>query len=87
NIRIIIAWTPGHIDIEGNEEADKEAKKAAQEGSSERMELPAPLRKTMPYSRSALRQDHMKRLKKDAKKIWTTSPRCARMEQFDKTLP
>jgi hypothetical protein len=27
-------WTPGHIDIEGNKEADKEAKMAAEHGSS-----------------------------------------------------
>ena len=51
---LLVRWTPGHIDIEGNEEADKEAKAAAQYGSSPNQNLPAPLWKTLPQSKSAV---------------------------------
>ncbi|KDR80086.1 hypothetical protein GALMADRAFT_44463, partial [Galerina marginata CBS 339.88] len=80
-------WTPGHIEIEGNEEADREAKRAAQEGSSDQRDLPAPLRKKLPHSKSATRQNFVQKLKKAAKKEWATSPRFQRMEKFDKSLP
>lgn len=45
-----VKWTPGHMDIVGNEKSDEEAIKAAIEGSSPigKLPLPAPLRKTLP---------------------------------------
>ena len=63
NMDLLVRWTPGHIDIEGNEEADKEAKVAAQYGSSPNQSLPAPLRKILPRSKSAVRQAYHKKLK------------------------
>jgi ribonuclease HI len=48
---LVIRWTPGHINIKGNEEADKEAKAAAKHGSSPNQKLPAQLRGTLPRSK------------------------------------
>ena len=60
---LLVKWTPGHMDIIGNAKADKEAKKAVREGSSPLPKLPAPLRKTLPWSKSAAKQEYMRKLK------------------------
>jgi ribonuclease HI len=84
---LLVRWTPGHVGIKGNEEADLEAKKASVHGSSPKHKLPAPLRKELPHSKSAIRQKYHAKLKREAEKIWTKSPRYARMKQIDPTLP
>ncbi|GJF00464.1 RNA-directed DNA polymerase from mobile element jockey [Phanerochaete sordida] len=43
-IKITIRWVPGHLGVDGNELADEEAKKAAQNDSSPPQSLPAYLR-------------------------------------------
>jgi len=53
---LLIRWMPGHIDIEGNEEADKEAKVAAKHRSSPNQKLPSQLWKMLPHSKSAVQQ-------------------------------
>ena len=50
---ILVKWTPGHMGIIGNKKVDEEAKKAARDGLSPNDTLPAPLRKTLPRSKSA----------------------------------
>ncbi|TFY52367.1 hypothetical protein EVJ58_g10059 [Rhodofomes roseus] len=55
-IKFSLRWVPGHRDIEGNERADQEAKKAARgEGSSAAL-LPKCLAETLPASLSKVRQ-------------------------------
>ena len=56
---LLVKWTLGHMDIIGNEKADEEAKKAVREGSSPLPKLPAPLRKMLPWSKSAAKQEYM----------------------------
>jgi ribonuclease HI len=81
-------WTPGHEGIEGNENADKEAKRAAQGESSPLPNLPPFLRKKpLPTSISATRQVMKKRVKAAWKDEWSNSPRYARMNKIDYSLP
>jgi len=53
--RIIFKWIPGHSKIKGNEIADREAKRAALEGSSPREELPLSLHRKLPANVDALK--------------------------------
>ncbi|KAF8804567.1 hypothetical protein BYT27DRAFT_7106622, partial [Phlegmacium glaucopus] len=45
DMNLLVRWTPGHVDIEGNEEADRAAKAAITIGSSPNNKLPAPQEK------------------------------------------
>ncbi|KAJ6578611.1 hypothetical protein B0H10DRAFT_1692727, partial [Mycena sp. CBHHK59/15] len=85
--RLTIRWTPGHVDVAGNERADTEAKRAAQEGSSARKELPHALRQRLPRSKAAARQDNMAQLKAEIRREWTLSPRYERIRRYDPKLP
>ena len=80
---VLVKWTLGHMGIEGNEAADGEAKKAAKEGSSPTNKLPVPLRKPLPWSKSAMRQEFMRKLNLAAKKLWSESPRFNRIAHID----
>ena len=83
---LLVKWVPGHMDIVGNDRADVEAKKAATEGSSPLHKLPAPLRKTLPRSKSAIRQEYHRKIKLAAIASWASSPRFDRMALIDPDL-
>jgi ribonuclease HI len=82
-----IHWVPGHCDFEPNERADEEAKKAAQGESSDAKLLPPLLRKRLPLSVSALRQDNNAKLIKRWKRRWKSSPRENLLKSIDNTAP
>jgi hypothetical protein len=83
-MRLRIDWTPGHVDIPGNEAADEAAKRAAQEGSFGG--TPKVL-KELPFSKSALALTHTRLLQKAARKQLERSPRYARIKVVDDSMP
>jgi hypothetical protein len=86
-IDLQICWVPGHQDFEPNERADEEAKKAAQSDSSDANSLPAFLRKCLPRSIAALRQNHIAKLVKSWECRWKASLRKARLKAIDNSAP
>ncbi len=77
-LAITIHWVPGHIDVEGNERADDEAKAAALGRSSQPSELPPVLRRPLATSASAVKQHTLTKLKTKAKILWKKSTLCAK---------
>lgn len=87
HLRLTIRWTPGHSDVEGNEYADRQAKDAATGNSSPTNRLPQVLRrKPLPFSKSALKQEHQAKLKSLWEAEWSKSPRYAKFASLDKKL-
>lgn len=94
---LTIRWTPGHMNIEGNEIADTEAKKAAGGQSSAPPLLPNCLRKhsrnepttikPLPHSKSALKQQRYDQLKNEGRTIMLDSPRYPLLKKIDDGTP
>ena len=80
---LLVKWTPGHMGIIGNKRADEEVKKATRDGLSLLIKLLVPLRKTLPQSKSATKQEHMLKLKVAALDLWKGSIRYERMMCID----
>ena len=77
---LLVEWTPGHIGIAVNEKVDEEAKKAARVSSSPLYNLPAPLRKDLPRSKSMAQQEFIQKPNLKMQKLWKTSPRYEKMK-------
>lgn len=73
--RLTFRWSAGHIGIEGNEDADKVVKTAADGESSDKLDLPPCLRKMIGHSLSAIQQTHNKTLKLKWTTAWINSLR------------
>ncbi|GLB41456.1 putative encoded by [Lyophyllum shimeji] len=87
-IDLQVHWTPGHVDFAPNERADEIAKEAARGASSPPNLLPPYLqRKPLPASIPALRQEHLTALRKTWRQRWERSPRFARINAIDPSLP
>ncbi|KZP07935.1 hypothetical protein FIBSPDRAFT_762171, partial [Athelia psychrophila] len=80
-------WVPGHKDFEPNERADCKAKKAAEKLTSPMKDLPVCLRKVLPFSVAALRQENTAKLKRTWTKRWRKSPRNRHFGATDKSTP
>jgi ribonuclease HI len=84
---LTLRWTAGHVGIEGNERADKEAKIAAGGTTSDRKLLPPFLRRNLVTNPIALKQHHNKTIKHKWKTKWRSSQRGAKMVVLDETTP
>ncbi len=73
--------------IEGNEQADKEAKAAAEGKTSPARELPKTLKKPRTLNKSAAKQHFKSALKNIWSKEWSDSPRADKAKCIDPTLP
>jgi hypothetical protein len=88
NIDITVRWIPSHLEVEGNEEADRQAKRAAKGNTDSPLHrLPNELRRGLPDSKSALQQAATKTLKNDATQILHKSRQWRKLRTIDPTMP
>ena len=85
--KLTLRWSAGHVGIEGNEDADAEAKAAAEGENSTPSDLPPYLRKPLAHSISALRQAYNDKLKNEWAAKWAASPRYRRFRFQDVLTP
>jgi hypothetical protein len=86
-IHIHLEWVPGHMDLQGNVMADQHAKKAAEGDVSSTTRLPPLLKSRLPASVSAIKARRKKTLMKRWRKLWLKSPRFAKMDRVDSSMP
>jgi ribonuclease HI len=84
---LMLQWTAGHVDIEGNEQVDKEAKLASEGTTSTKAALLKALRKPLKHNKSAAKQQFRSKLKIRWAKEWRQSPCTARLKHIDPMLP
>ena len=84
---LTIRWISSHSKVKGNETADKIAKKAAEGRSSAMATLPHILRRPLPKSTSAIKQEFEKTLNSKWIAMWDASPRKPRLAQFGGHFP
>ncbi|CAK5280784.1 unnamed protein product [Mycena citricolor] len=91
NAKVTFCWLPGHVDIQGNEEADKQAKMAAEQLLTNRAEadklLHKSLRGTLPRSKSAAAQHYNALLQARANDGWKASPRYNKLKSLLRKTP
>jgi hypothetical protein len=82
-----IHWISSHSKVKGNEKVDELAKDAAAGKSSRAIDLPPILKRPLPTSASAFKQEFLRRIKRKWAAKWTTSDRSRRMELLDESFP
>jgi ribonuclease HI len=87
NYALTLRWTAGHVNIEGNELADKEAKLAAEGIMLDTNALPKILKKPLKYSKSAVNQAKKKKIKVTWTCRWNKSPHAQKTKHINPSLP
>ncbi|KAF9029578.1 hypothetical protein BJ165DRAFT_1359313, partial [Panaeolus papilionaceus] len=64
-----------HSEVQHNKKIDEEAKEAAKGKTSSNFNLPRILRKTLPISKSALKQQLKRETTEKSNELWVKSPR------------
>jgi len=85
--RLTLRWTAGHCGIEGNEQADSEAKKAASGITSTAKLLPPFLGKPLLMNSAATKRAYNDKLMSTWKADWMQSARGKRMKRMDSSTP
>ena len=83
NLEVEVTWVRGHKGNEGNELADQEAKRVARGKVSPTSHIPKCLRKTLPHSTSALKQQHLEKMKKRVTSDLAKSPQYSKIVELD----
>ena len=86
-VKFALNWVAAHQGVAGNERVDEEAKKAVQGESSPSEDLPPILRKRLPYSASAVKQNFADLQKVRWREAWQDSPHYARFQHVDPNFP
>jgi hypothetical protein len=84
---LTIAWIPGHCDVEGNEVADVEAKKAARGLESGRVHPHPILERGIPRSAAAIKAGAKTRMAEEWGRDWKESPQGIQTAKFDPHPP
>jgi len=87
NYGLIMRWTAGHEGIAGNEQVDREAKRAAEGLTSEKKTLPTYLRKPLLINPAAAKRAHHESLMKKWKREWKDTVRGRRAAHLDGSTP
>ena len=85
--KFTLRWIAAHAGVKGNKRVDEEAKRAAQGESSPPEELPPILRKLLPTSAAAAKQEFAEDQKVSWLEMWKTSPHFARFQHIDRAFP
>jgi len=85
--QLSFTWVAGHMNSTGNERADVLAKEAAEFGSSLENDLPIFLRRQLPISISAVKQEISAKIKILMKEWWKKSPRFKKTRRIDPSFP
>ena len=85
--KFALKWVAVHEGVTANERVNEEVKRAAQGESSLLEDLPPILRKRLPYSASAVKQEFAEMQKVRWKEPWRDSPHYARFQHIDTDFP
>jgi hypothetical protein len=88
NLGVTIRWIPSHLEVEGNEEADRQAKCAVKGNADSPLNrLPIEFRNGLPDSKSAIKQEMMNKVKGDNAQFLHNSPQWRKLRHIDPSMP